>query len=117
MSAQTGKPWKIFVVTAQVGTREELLPADTAEADPAWSPDGTRIVFSRLPDSANASDIRILDQNTRQVTILPGSTGLFSPRWSPDGRYLAALDFERISKKMLLFDFQTGKWSDWFEDP
>jgi Tol biopolymer transport system component len=117
MSAQTGKPWKVFVVPAQGGTPEELLPTDTAEADPAWSPDGGRMVFSRLPDSANASDIRILDLNTRQLTILPGSTGLFSPRWSPEGRYIAALDFERISKKVVLFDFKTGKWSDWFEDP
>lgn len=42
---------------------------------------------------------------------------MFSPRWSPDGRYLAVLDFERLSKKLRLFDFQAGKWSDWLEDP
>jgi len=51
MSAQMGKPWKIFVVPAQGGTPEELLPQDAAEGDPVWSPDGSRLVFSRIPDT------------------------------------------------------------------
>jgi len=117
MSAKTGKPWKIFVVSAQGGTPEELLPQDTSEGDPGWSPDGNRLVFSRQPDTANASDVRILDLNTRQVTILPGSSGLFSPRWSPDGRYIAALDFTRKSTKLFSYDMQAGKWSQWCNDP
>ena len=117
MSAQIGKPWKIFVVSAQGGTPEEVLPQDAAESDPGWSPDGNRLVFSRLPDTSNASDIRILDLNTRQVLVLPGSSGLFSPRWSPDGRYVAALDFARRSTKLYLYDFHTGKWSQWANDP
>ncbi|HSC56516.1 MAG TPA: hypothetical protein VLC51_04905, partial [Nitrospira sp.] len=48
MSAQPGKPWKIFVISGQGGTPEELLPQDTSESDPGWSPDGHRLVFSRL---------------------------------------------------------------------
>jgi eukaryotic-like serine/threonine-protein kinase len=117
MSAQLGKPWKIFVVSAQGGTPEELLPQDTAEGDPAWSPDGAQMVFSRLPDAANSSDIRILDLNTKEVKVLPGSSGRFSPRWSPDGRYIAALDFARRSTKLSLYDIHAQKWSDWATDP
>ena len=117
MSAKAGKPWKIFIVSAQGGTPEEVLPQDTAEGDPGWSPDGNQLVFSRLPDNSNGSDIRILDLTTRQVSIVPGSSGWFSPRWSPDGRYIAAMDFARRSTKLLLYDFQTGKWSPWVEDP
>jgi Tol biopolymer transport system component len=117
MSAEMGKPWKIFVVSTQAGTAEELLPTDTAEGDPGWSPDGTRIVFSRLPDSTNSSDIRILDLATRQANVIAGSTGMFSPRWSPDGRYIAAMDFERNPKNLHVYDFETGKWADWVRDP
>jgi eukaryotic-like serine/threonine-protein kinase len=117
MSAQVGKPWKIFVVSAQGGTPEELLPQDAAEGDPGWSADGSKIAFSRLPDATNASDLRIIDLNTRQVSVLPNSTGLFSPRWSPDGRYIAALDFARKSTKLSLYDLQAGKWSQWVNDP
>jgi serine/threonine protein kinase/WD40 repeat protein len=118
ISRQLGKPWKAFLISAQGGTPEELVPGDTTEGDPTWSADGTRIAFSHgLPAGQRESDIRIFDLKTRQVTSLPGSNGMFSPRWSPDGRYMAALDLENISKKLFLFDFQTGKWSDWVDDP
>ena len=119
LGSQFGKPWKIFLISAQGGAPEELLPADDkAEGDPGWSADGTRIVFSAgLPNAGEKSDIRIIDLKTRQVTVIPGSERMFSPRWSPDNRYLAALDLETISRKLLLYDFQTGKWSDWVSDP
>ena len=117
MSAQVGKPWKIFTISAQGGTPEELLPQDAAEGDPIWSPDGSKMAFSRIPDTANASDIRIIDLNTHEVSVVQGSTGLFSPRWSPDGRFLAGMNFGRRSTKLFLYEFATGKWSDWVSDP
>jgi eukaryotic-like serine/threonine-protein kinase len=117
MSAQMGKPWKIFVVPAQGGTAEELLPQDTAEGDPNWSPDGGRLVFSRIPDTTNESDIRLMDLNTRQVSVIPGSTGLFSPRWSPDGRFLVGMNFARRSTQLYLYDFVKRTWTEWANDP
>ena len=39
---------------------------------------------------------------------------MFSPRWSPDGRYIAALTPDYT--KVMLFDFQTQKWTTWFTD-
>lgn len=106
------------MISVQGGTPEELLPDDKSEGDPGWSADGARIVFSSgLPAAGEKSDIRIIDLKTRQVTVVPGSERMFSPRWSPDNRYLAALDLETVSKKLLLYDFQTGKWSDWLTEP
>ncbi len=118
MGSQLGRPWKAYVISAQGGTPEELLPGNTTEGDPAWSPDGTRMVFSGLPFPGQKSEIRIMDVKTRQISTVPGSQGLFSPRWSPDGRYLVALDLgEELSKTLHIFDFQSGKWSDWATDP
>lgn len=117
MGSALGKTWKAYVISAQGGTPEELLPGNTTEGDPAFSPDGTRIVFSTgVPSGQRKSEIRIMDVGTKQSTTVPGSSGLFSPRWSPDGRYLAAVDFQEISKTLSIFDFQTGKWSVWFTD-
>ncbi len=118
MGSAIGKPWKAYAISAQGGTPEELLPGPTTEGDPAFSPDGARIVFSTgEPSGQRNSEIRTMDVATKQITTVPGSNGMFSPRWSPDGRYLAALDFEERSKTMRIFDFQTGKWSDWATDP
>jgi Tol biopolymer transport system component/predicted Ser/Thr protein kinase len=118
MGSEPGKPRKAFVISAQGGTSEELMPGKTMESDPSWSPDGSRIVFSSgLPQASQDADIRIMDVRTRQISALPESHGMFSPRWSPDGRHLAALNFESSSKTLFLFDFQTGKWSQWLTDP
>jgi Tol biopolymer transport system component len=114
---QPGKPWKIFVISAQGGSPEELLPQDTDEVDVSWSPDGKRLAFGRLSRAAatnDKNDIELLDLNTRQKTILPGSQGFFSPRWSPDGRYISAVTLD--SKHVMLYDFQTQAWSEWLTD-
>jgi dipeptidyl aminopeptidase/acylaminoacyl peptidase len=117
VSHQLGKPWKMFLVSAQGGTPEEILPDDRVEGDPTWSPDGRRIAYSSgLPSPGEKSDIRIVDLRTREVSSVPGSNDLFSPRWSPDGRYLVALNLEGLSRKLFLYDFQTGKWSEWVTD-
>ena len=118
MGSQLGKNWKAYQISSQGGSPEPLLAGDTTESDPAFSPDGTRIVFATaVPNTTGQSDIRIMDVRTRQISVIPGSGNLFSPRWSPDGRYLAALDLQELSKTLHLFDFQTGKWSDWTTDP
>jgi len=117
MRSQNGKPWKAVVISAQGGTSDELMPGETTEGDPSWSPDGTHIVFSTgLGGVSRQSDIRLMDSKTRQTMAIPGSAGLFSPRWSPDGRYLAALDLQALSQKIVIFDFKAQKWSDWVTD-
>ena len=118
VSTQLGKTWKMFLVSAQGGTPEELLPTDRIEGDPSWSADGSRIAFSSgLPTAGQKSDIRILDLKTRQVSTIPGSDDKFSPRWSPDGRYLAALNLENLSRQLFLYDFQKEKWTEWINAP
>jgi eukaryotic-like serine/threonine-protein kinase len=113
IDARSGRPWKIFVVSALGGTPQEILPQDQLEADPVWSPDGKKLAFGRTPDIATS--IYIVDLATRQFSPVPGSEGLFSPRWSPDGRYLVAITND--SAALRLYDFQTEKWSDWVTEP
>jgi serine/threonine protein kinase/Tol biopolymer transport system component len=112
MAQTPGKTWKIYVVSMEGGTLQQLMPGERNEADPHWSPDGNSILFGRwpnyvIPEPPEAKGLHLLDLKTNQVSKIPGSEGLYSPRWSLDGRYVATLDFE--SKKLMLFDFVTGQ--------
>jgi Tol biopolymer transport system component len=85
---------------------------------PDWSPDGQQVVFGRtpfIPNSSEKIDIEVFDLHSKRASMIPGSENLFAALWSPDGRHLAA--FTSDSKKLLLFDFNTRKWSDWINDP
>jgi Tol biopolymer transport system component/DNA-binding winged helix-turn-helix (wHTH) protein len=106
-----GKGWKIYLISAEGGTPQQLMPEDNEE-DPSWSPDGKTLVFA----DRDAKTIRLFDLSTRQVSRLPGSEGLQSPRWSPDGRYIAAIPFGS-QHKLLLFDFTTQKWTELVPQP
>ena len=115
ISAVWGKPWKIFVVSAQGGTPQEIIGENRNEVDVDWSPDGNQLVFGRISQEADAEPLQIqmFDLSTRKLSSIPGSAGKFSPRWSPDGRYLAALSAD--SKTIWLYDFRNQQWSKWLE--
>jgi Tol biopolymer transport system component/predicted Ser/Thr protein kinase len=109
-SPRFGEPEKVYLISSEGGSPQQLMPGDPKpQTDPSWSPDGDKIAFSRRVTDPQ-SDIKVLDLSNHQVSTLPGSQGLFSPRWSPDGRYLLAMPINSLS--MVLFDFQTEKWSE-----
>jgi serine/threonine protein kinase len=114
---QTGRPWKAFLVSAQGGTSQEVLSEPHTQVDPAWSPDGKSIALGRTQQTGSSEPlvIQIVDLATHHASTIPGSENLYSPRWSPDGQYLAALSSD--SKKVLVFNFKTKKWSDWITVP
>jgi len=113
-SGQTpGQPWKTYVVSAEGGDPEQLLPGEGEELDPSWSPDGRAIVFGGDVLSVRASHeeaLHIVDLAARKVAPVPGSAGLFSPRWSPNGRYMLAMTADY--KKLELYDVAAHKWQD-----
>ncbi len=112
ISAQAGKPWKIFLISAQGGSPAELLPENVGEIDATWSPDGSQLAFGRIASmNPGTIDIQLVDMKTRHASTFPGSIGFFAPRWSPDGRYLSAQTVG--SKKLMLYDFHSQAWSEW----
>ena len=106
------KPWKMFVISSQGGTSEELLPqGDYSQVDATWSPDGSRVAFGQLNA---AGPVLLLELQTHQVSTVSAPEPVFSPRWSPDGQRIAALSAD--SKALMLFDLATQKWSKWVNE-
>jgi serine/threonine protein kinase len=111
---QSGRPSRIFLISADGGMPQEVFSEKENQNDVGWSPDGNQLVFGRIPFIQGTTDrivIQIFDLRTKKASIVPGSENLFAPRWSPDGQYLVALTAD--SKRLVLFDFKTQKWTDW----
>jgi Tol biopolymer transport system component len=107
---RTGMVDEIYTVPADGGTPQPLVPGNSvARREPNWSPTGDRILFEEVAPNAPPV-LRLLDLQSHAVSSIPGSVGYTSPRWSPDGRHIVAMT--KDARKLALFDFQTGKWSD-----
>jgi eukaryotic-like serine/threonine-protein kinase len=105
-----GKPVRIYLGSADGGPAKQLLPEDPEpQWDPNWSPEGDKIMFSGAPPETN-STIRVLDLKTHQMSMLAGSRGLFAARWSPTGGASRRCRGTRLA--VMIFDFQTQKWSE-----
>ena len=104
-----GHSFRIYTVSRDDGSPQPLIPDYPGpQTTPNWSPDGSEIVFGGGINE-ESSAIHVLDLRSHQISTLPESQGYFSPDWSPDGRYISALPRDTLS--VVLFDFQTRKWS------
>jgi Tol biopolymer transport system component len=75
------------------GLARTVLIADSTAFEPAWSPDGSTLAFTRTADGWNACEIytaRADGSGAQQITTpLTQPWCANSPAWSPDGRKIA----------------------------
>ncbi|HSF33425.1 MAG TPA: S9 family peptidase [Candidatus Tectomicrobia bacterium] len=84
----------LFVVPADGGEPRQLTDGDFADADPAWSPDGTELAFISARheerDYDNAADVWIIPLRGGEPRRLTDTAGpVSSPIFAPDGRTIA----------------------------
>jgi Tol biopolymer transport system component len=108
VSIQPGQSTKIVLIGVDGGKATPVYTENRGQIDTNWSADGQTMIFGYVSAAEN------LGIKAHKLSTIPGSEGLFSPRWSPDGRYVAALS--RDFTKVMLFDFQTQKWTTWFSE-
>lgn len=84
--AGTDSDYDIFVMDAE-GSNVRPLTTTGTDYNPAWSPDGARIIFTR-DDPEPGSDIFVMDSDGSSVERLTDdgpSTVNLDPQYSPDG--------------------------------
>ena len=84
----------IFVVELESAEPRQLTDGDCEDGSPAWSPDGTRIVFSALRgerwDTELITRLYSVDAGGGEPTQLTGDDGSYDePSFSPDGTRIA----------------------------
>jgi len=112
----TDFPQRILVVSSNGGAPRQLMPADHPDSigAGAWLPDGNSIIFGRHMECGgdiSCWSIYRLDLKTQQVSKIAGSDRMVAARLSHDGRYLAALPLDQNKGTVMLYDFQTQRWT------
>lgn len=109
MSRTPGKPWRIFVVSANGGKPREASLGTDNQGAPTWSPDGKWLVYGNVEcQESGTCAIHKINISTGQEYSVPSSEGLGTARWSPNGRYIAAL--HPILHEIFVLDLGTQQW-------
>lgn len=77
--------------------------------DPAWRPDGKRLLYVRNDRDGAKGASRIYSYNpaSKKAAAVTGP-GYLHPAWSPDGRYIAATRTSAIGTDVVILDGASG---------
>ena len=116
VSQESSGAQKAFLISADGGAPDEVLPDDRHWADdPGWSPDGQSLLLALYPPGATSARVEDYyigqcDLQTRKASALSGGQRMFAPRWSPDGRYIST--FSADQRRLMLMEVTSGKWRE-----
>ena len=100
---ETGDGTAMVLVDLVTGSENVITTGGRDDfGDASWSPDGSQIVFSSVPETDPASRrlfvINADGTGLRQITSEPGIWWDVYSTWSPDGSRIAFLRYERIAE-------------------
>lgn len=102
----------VHVVDADGSDERNLTRSENDEYTPVWSPDGSRIAFTREVGEEDA-EIFVMDADGSEVTQVTDTPGAnFIPSWSPDGSQIAFTQIthiENFNTRLGVVDVDTGE--------
>ena len=88
--------------------------SDVLNRDPAWSPDGRRLAFSRGSVDGQSSEIYVMDADGSNVIQVTSEGSAREPAWGPDGHTIAFTSLISGSEGLSLIDVDAddndGSW-------
>ncbi len=104
--------YDIHVVGADGEGERNLTRTDEYEVQAEWSPDGSRIAFTREIGDYDA-EIFVMDADGSDVVQITEAAGVsFLPRWSPDGSEIAfteVTDLENFHTRLAVVTVETAE--------
>ena len=102
----SGADNRLYVMNIPTGQSFALTKA-TFDSRPLWSPDGTRIAFSRLTEKGY--NIFVMDKDGRNVRALTDNTDNFmAGGWTPDGQKVIGVSAQGGGNPAQIFDVGGG---------
>lgn len=104
----TGELW----ITDIEKGKSTKIPLPIKCAEPTFSPDGTKILFTSYTDLYHSNtELWLIELKTNQLTKLLNRPWLqYQPNWSPDGKYIIFVDGpELYGQEIRKLDIQTGE--------
>lgn len=116
LSPADGFPQNIWIADPQnPSSAEQVTFSNAGIFDFAVSPNGRSIVFSERRTDAPVTDLKLLDLDTREVSLLLdcSDADCSSPTWRPDGNVIA---YTRVDMNSLLPDIGVSPSRIWLLD-
>ena len=102
---------KIFVIEAEGGKAERVVPEDENAVVPSWAGDGESLAYGEYPlPGLVPKGIHTWSFKTHTGSTLPESATYYWPSWSPDGRWLVAVAAN--PKRFMLYSPATQHWRE-----
>jgi serine/threonine protein kinase len=102
---------KLYLISADGGSPEKLIPTGEDEALPSWLPDGKSIAFAYWDGVTHPrKGVPVVDLATHSVSMMPGAEEYYEPSWSPDGKYMVAIADN--PSRLVLYTAGTKAWID-----
>jgi dipeptidyl aminopeptidase/acylaminoacyl peptidase len=79
----------LWILDTATGAERKLTSAESTDADPEWSPDGTRIAFASKRGADEVPSLYVIPVDGGEASkVLELPLPLSTPRWLPDGHHI-----------------------------